>query len=284
MGRKGQSITLSLSEREKHQLESLALELGCLWGDRPNISKLIKAIAQNQFRLAPNHNWSQERIQALNQARQLLIDQGQIDTATAIAELLLERADITIPLRLELENFLKTPIKPWRKAIDRYIQQRRPFQLTYQDPSGRLWKFSICYAEIRRHEKREYLDCWCEETEGNQDLPPLQHNWCLRLDRIEDAAISPYSQPWRQELDIITVEFHLYEQLAFGYESKLNDIHNEWHPELPKTRCVIRNITNTFWFIREILCYGKDCKIISPESVGNRLKNELRLLCQNYDL
>jgi hypothetical protein len=283
MGRKGQSITLSLSEREKHQLEQLALELGCLWGDRPNISKLIKAIAQNQLRIAPNHDWSQERIKALNQARLTLIDQGQLAEATAIAELLLERADITIPLQLELETFLKTPIKPWRKAIDRYIQQQRPFQLTYQAPGDRLWQFSIRYAQIRRHEKREYLDCWCEETEGNQEISPLQHNWCLRLDRIEDAAINLYPQPWHQELNTIIVEFHLYGQLAFNYQSQTRpDQYNDWHPDLPQTRQIIRKVSNTFWFIREILPYGKDCQVISPASIRHKIIDELNSLKKYY--
>jgi len=285
MSRKGHSITLSLREQEKQQLEKLALELGCLWGDRPNISKLIKAIAENKLRVAPNHDWSSERIKALNQARVTLIDQGQLANATMIAELLLERSDITIPLRLELENFLKTPVKTWRKAINRYIQQQRPFQLAYQDPSGHLWQFSICYAEIRRHEKREYLDCWCEETESNQDLPELRHNWCLRLDRIEEAAVSPYSQPWHNGLDNMAVEFHLYGQLAFNYISKTDqDQLNEWHPDEPQTRRVIRQVSNTFWFIREILPYGKDCQVISPANVRQKIIDELRLLTQNYHL
>ncbi|MBE9175436.1 WYL domain-containing protein, partial [Synechocystis salina LEGE 06155] len=276
MGRKGQSITLSLSEREKQQLEALALELGCLWGDRPNISKLIKDIAQNKLRIAPNHDWSTERIRALNQARLTLIDQGRIEDATAIAQLLLERSDITIPLRSELEIFLSTPIKPWRQTLERYILQQRPFLLTYQNPNGELQQFSISYAEIRRREKREYLDCWCAETEDNRDLPELHHNWCLRLDRISDAAVSPYPQPWRAALDTIEVELHLYGNLAFNYQSQGRpDRHNDWHPELPQTRQVIREISSTFWFLREILPYGKDCQVISPEGVRQRVMAEL---------
>ncbi|MBV5261883.1 WYL domain-containing protein [Synechococcus moorigangaii CMS01] len=140
------------------------------------------------------------------------------------------------------------------------------------------------HAQIVTHEKRQYLDCWAAETEGNLDLPELQHNWSLRLDRIQDAAVSPLTAKWRSQFDFISVEIHLYGGLAFAYESKINDLQNEWHPELPKTRRVIRNITSSFWLIREILHYGKDCKIISPDSVGDRLKNELRSLCQNYDL
>jgi len=32
------------------------------------------------------------------------------------------------------------------------------------------------------------------------------------------------------------------------------------------------------------LRYGKDCQIISPESMRDRFKQELIILCQNYGL
>ena len=49
MSRKGQSITLSVSERDKAALEAIALEFGMMWGDDPNISKLIKNIFEIAF-------------------------------------------------------------------------------------------------------------------------------------------------------------------------------------------------------------------------------------------
>lgn len=54
MTRKGRSITLSLEESDKAQLEAIALELGMKWGDDPNISRLIKAIARRQLLVFPN--------------------------------------------------------------------------------------------------------------------------------------------------------------------------------------------------------------------------------------
>ena len=41
---------------------------------------------------------------------------------------------------------------------------------------------------------REYLECWCEEPKGNQDLPELSHDWCLRLDRIPKAITTAIEQ------------------------------------------------------------------------------------------
>lgn len=49
MSRKAESITLSVSEADKQELEAIALELGCTWGDKPNLSKLVSEIAQRKL-------------------------------------------------------------------------------------------------------------------------------------------------------------------------------------------------------------------------------------------
>jgi hypothetical protein len=81
MTRKGKSITLSVSERDKTALEHLALSFGMTWGDRPNISKLVEAIARNHLRIAPNHDWPPQRLTALTQSWRALVDAGQRDDA-----------------------------------------------------------------------------------------------------------------------------------------------------------------------------------------------------------
>jgi WYL domain len=285
MSRKGQSITLSLKEQDKAQLESLALEFGMTWGDRPNISKLVEAIARHELVIAPNHDWSKQRITALNRARTALVDAGEIQAAVEIAQLLLERSELTLPLRNDLEQFIAKPVLPWRLEVERYILRQQPFQLSYQDAADRIWHFTIRHAAIVTHEDRQYLDCWCEETEGNQDLPELQHNWCLRLDRITDAAISPIPGQWRSQLDTLAVELHLFNGLAFAYRSKTNrDEVNQWLADPPQVRQIVRQSTSTFWLIREVLRYGKDCAIVSPASVRDRLLQELLLTCSRYSL
>jgi predicted DNA-binding transcriptional regulator YafY len=233
--------------------------------------------------IAPNHDWTKERINALNRARIALVDAEQIEAAVAIAHLLLERSELTLPLKTELEQFIQQPVLPWRLAVERYIRQNQPFQLSYQDAAERIWQFSIRYAELVTHEERQYLDCWCEETEGNRDLPQLQHNWCLRLDRITDASVSPVSRKWLTGLAFILVEIHLFRGLAFAYQSKTNqDEVNEWLNDPPQVRRVVRRVSSTFWFIREILRYGQDCEIISPDPVRDRLKQEIIALGQRY--
>lgn len=51
MSRKGESITLSLSAEEKAELEKIAIQFGCTWGDKPNVSALLKAIAAHELQV-----------------------------------------------------------------------------------------------------------------------------------------------------------------------------------------------------------------------------------------
>lgn len=284
MSRKGQSITLSVSERDKTELEAIALEFGMMWGDDPNISKLIKAIAKHELVVGKNHDWQESRIRALHRCLGALTDIGQIEQAEIIANLLLERSELTVPLRKEIEGFLNTSRPSWRLQVDHYIMREHPFQLAYQDASERVFNFTVRYAKITPHEKRQYLDCWCEETEGNSDIPELQHNWCFRLDRINEAAITATLGKWRSHLDQIDVEMHLLNNLAFAYQSKPEDKIVEWIPDKPKIKRVIRKIPNTFWFIREVMQYSSDCIVVSPENVRSKIKEKLLALCQHYDL
>lgn len=285
MGRRGQSITLSISDKDKEQLEQIATDQGMLWGDRPNISRLVEAIARRELLIGRNNDWSETRIRALHQSIQTLTDAGHPESAQIVAQLLTERSELSIPLRNEIERFLETPLAPWRLEIDQYIRRQQPFQLTYRDAADRPWSFTICHARITPYERRQYVECWCEKTEGNQDLLELQHNWTLRLDRIPDAALNTVRGQWRPDLDHLEVEMHLLKGLAFAYESKTMDVSNEWLGDHnPPIRRVVRRVSNTFWFFREVLRYGEDCIIISPESVQERYKQKLRALCEVYDL
>jgi predicted DNA-binding transcriptional regulator YafY len=284
MSRKGQSITLSILESDKAQLEALARELGMIWGDRPNISKLVKAIARRKFVIAPNNDWTQPRIKALVKAVHALSDAGHIDDAELLANLLLERSELTLPMRREIERFQENLPPAWQIQIETYIRRQQPFQLSYQDAAERLLSFTVRYAQFTNHEERKYLDCWCEQTSGNDDIQELQHNWSLRLDRITEAAVAPISGNWLSRLDDILVEMHLLQGLAFAYKAKSEDAINEWLPDQERVRRVVRRVSNTFWFIREVLRYSPDCLIISPDSVRDRLKEKLITLCDRYQL
>ncbi len=282
MSRKGLSITLSISERDKAQLEELAREFGMLWGDRPNISKLIEAIARHQLAIAPNHNWSKNRLEALVQSVRALSDAGKSEEAIAIADLLLERSELSIPLRSEINFFKQNPPPEWRVHIENYRLREQPFQLSYQDATDKIWSFTVRHAQFNHHERGEFLDCWCEETEGNLDVSELTHNWSLRLDRIKEAAIIPIKGLWLSNLDRIEVEIHIVGRLAHAYKTKNNeDIVNEWLIE-QGVRRVVKQISNTYWFIRYVLQNAPDVIVISPETVRNRVKQKVQGIYSLY--
>ena len=283
MTRKKRSITLSIEEHEKAQLEALALEFDQTWGDNPNVSKLVKAIAQGKLRLAANHDWSRDRINTLNRILNWLKDDGQQNAALELAEILLERSELNDPRRYEIQSWVDNPSAPWRIDLDRYLHLQRPFCLTYQDAADRLWNFTVRHATIERHEDRQYLDCWCDETEGNQDIAALKHNWSLRLDRIpEGAMIARAEGHWQPELSYIDIEFHLLRGLAFGYQSKTKaDITVEWLPEQHIKR-VVRRVHNTFWFFREVRRYGADCIVVAPPAVRDRFAQEAIAIARHY--
>lgn len=280
MTRKGQSITLSVTNQEKQQLQAIAEAFNCKWGDRPNISRLLSAIAQNKLQVLANTDWSQDRIIALDAARNALIDQGEIAKAKEIAHLLSSRGELSAPFRAEIEQFLDQPQPTWRQTIDQMIAQQQPFRLTYQDATERPFTFNILHGQIMHLEKRDYLVCYCQESEDNEDIEPLCHNWTLRLDRIQEAGVTQINQPWAKDLARVAVTFKLYGGLAFGYTVKTDD---DFVGDLEgDSRRVIRKIFNTFWFFREIAKYWEQCEIIEPKSVRDRVSEKITQLVQLY--
>ncbi|MEM8829180.1 MAG: WYL domain-containing protein [Cyanobacteria bacterium P01_G01_bin.19] len=281
MGRKGESISLSLKDFEKKALEELAKEYGMMWGDRPNISKLLKAIAQRKLLVAANHDWSSERIENLNRIRKLLVDLGKIEEAKLIAQILSDRSEINEPLRAEIEQFLAQPLPAWRQKIDSLINQQQPFKLIYQDARQELFQFTVLHAQVIQIEKREFLVCRCEESEGNTDVEELKHNWTLRLDRIQEAKASAIERRWERDLQKVLVELHLYRGLIFNYESKPDDVDpdkldmqlTQTESDLPFKR-IVREVYSTFWFFREIVRYGMECEIVSPENIRAKFVND----------
>ncbi len=284
MTRKGSAITLSLQDRDKEALQQIALDLNITWGEKPNISKLIEAIARRQFLILPNSDWPTARIQVLITAQQLLIDSGKIEAARHLTELLLSRQELTIPQRTELQTFFNNPPPPWRQTLDQYIRSQTPFLLAYYDAADRPFSFSIRHAQIIPIEKRQYLQCWCEETEGSYDIPELIHNRTLRLDRIPDAAIQPLKAKWKPDLDRIDVEFHLFGGLIRAYSStEKQDNINELIAEPTTARRIVRPIASTFWFFREILPYGEDCEIVSPAPLRQKFRQKIQMLADRYE-
>ena len=45
-------LTLAISQSDKEELEHTAQRMGCMWGGKPSISALIRAIAQGNLKVS----------------------------------------------------------------------------------------------------------------------------------------------------------------------------------------------------------------------------------------
>jgi len=284
MSRKKTVLTLSVPPGTKEKLEAIAQKSNILWGKEPSVSGLIVAIAEQKLEIGQPFALSKSQVYILSKSIDVLIDTGNLGEAQVLAELLLERGNLEIPLRQSLmQKVSQLTTEAWRVLVDEKIKAQQPFRLLYGNAQAQELEYTVRYAEICFYEKRFYLQIWCEETEDikGTDFPELIHNRCLRLERIK--ALVTASGEWRQAgLDYLEVCLHLRKGLVKAYEVKDRDISDEVI-EVGKLRQIVRRVSNPFWLVREVLRYGQDCIVVSPENVRDRIKQELLASYQNYN-
>lgn len=286
MPRKKETLTLSVPPGTKEQLEATARRLNIFWGKDPSISGLLVAIAQAKLEVGKPFTLNSAQVKALQQATKVLYDSGQIAEGQTLISLLLERGNLEAPQRQLLLQQASQAAEAWRIIVDQHRINQQPFLLLYRNRQEQELEYTVRYAEINFEEKRFYLNIWCEETEDikDTDFPELIHNRCLRLDRIK--AIVPTGGQWREEgLDFIEVYLHFKRRMVKAYEPREADISDDaLVVREEKVRQVVRRVSNPFWLVREVLRYGGDCVVVSPESVRERVKQEVRSLCHQYDM
>jgi predicted DNA-binding transcriptional regulator YafY len=280
--RKKDTITLSIPPGTKEQLEAIARNLQILWGKEPSVSGLIVAIAQQQVTVGQQFTFEQSHVYSLEKAIKLLVDTGFLGDARILVELLLAKATLTPEHRQTLFQHVSQPEGGWRMEIERYCTEKKPFRLLYQNSQGEKLEYTIRYAEIAFHEKRFFVDAWCEETADikQPDYPELIHNRCFRFDRIQ--AILPISGEWRDlGLDSLSVQLHFYGGLVKAYEFRQGVDEREEIGD--GVRRVWRRTSNPFWLLKDIRGYGSYCEIIAPESVRRQAREDARSTLANYD-
>lgn len=176
----------------------------------------------------------------------------------------------------------------WLPEIQEYISLKQPFTINYQDARGDSFTFNATYAQIVWREKRNYLEIYDPhllENYSTNNIEGLKHNRCLRFDRIQrDAGISELDLPWREEgLETVEVVFDLFAGLANSYSEKVGDRDKlisvpptDRNQKTTQKRRVWRQIDNDFWFLKSIKSYGDKAKIISPNILVEKYKQELQ--------
>ncbi|MDA0267928.1 MAG: WYL domain-containing protein [Cyanobacteria bacterium] len=277
MSRKKETLTLSIPSGTKAQLDALADRCGYYWGKSPSPSALVTAIAQGELRVGADITLSQPQVHSLQQAVGDLIDAGHIEEAKSVITLLLDFGHLAPPLRQRLMQQVSLPTEGWRLQLDQLIQAQQPFHLVYGKPSGNLSEFTVRYAELVPYEKRLYLQLWCEELSHRPGIAALQHNRSLRLDRIQ--GVVPVTGQWRGQLDTLAVELQLQGGLIHGYASRPEDIEDVMAAD---ARRIVRQVSNPFWFFREVRRYGPDCIVVGPAEVRDRFAEEIARLYHHY--
>ena len=278
MPRKKETLTLSIPTGTREQLNKLADRLGYYWGKSPSPSALVTAIAQGKLEVGTAFHLTEAQVSALQRAVKDMVDAGHIEEAKNVITLLLGYGNLHSPLRQALIQQIDQPMENLRTRLDQLIAQNQPFHLVYRRPSGTQLEFTVRYAKLIPYEKRLYLQIWCEETEDSQDVAEIQHNRSLRLERIQGLATM--NAEWRGEFDSILVEMQLLHGLAYAYEPRIDDVEDEQKGDY---RRVVRRIYNTFWFEREILRYGADCIVVSPDVVRDRIAQTVQSIAQHYE-
>jgi len=279
MPRKKETLTLSVPPGTKAQLEAIADRLDIRWGKHPSPSGLVGAIAQQHIEVGLPFRLTSGQVQALRQSVKDLMDAGHVEEAKSVITLLLDRGTLTPPLRQSLMQQVSQPLEGWRIQLEQLIEQRQPFRLVYQNSQETTLEFTVRHAETIFYEKRFYLQIWCDETDDSTDLPELQHNRCLRLDRIQ--ALLPTEGEWRSCCDAIEVKLQITGRLVRAYEAKENDLEDQLvHNNL---RLITKKVINPFWFLREIQRYGSDCLVISPDAMRERHITAVKATLDGYD-
>ena len=278
------TFALKLESRYKKPLQDISLRYGYKWGEEGNITAFLRGLVDSKIRFDSQQLILSEQEQdALLEAIRFLCQRSHFSLASSLLRFLpaeslngFQQAQLSFYL-----DFLNTSIL---EDLNGCIGDQRPFQLNYLDSTQKEYSFSVSYAEFRFFENRIYLLCWCEETQDNQDILGLNHNWCFRLDLVQEGGIIPLNSLWREQgLDSVEVEFLLFGRLAYAFQERLDDF-SEWIDTNPPTRRVKRTINSSFWFVREILPYGCSCRVLSPPSIVDLITHEINEMHHQYSL
>jgi predicted DNA-binding transcriptional regulator YafY len=104
----------------------------------------------------------------------------------------------------------------------------------------------------------------------------------LRIDdnRYCTADLFPIDGEWheqgRDEL-LVTIEFK--NGLAWGYEGHPDDISDSGPGT---TRQITRKCDSTYWLWQDLSRHGSSAKVLSPESVRERIKAQVQAMMAQY--
>ncbi len=156
-------------------------------------------------------------------------------------------------------------------------RNERPFTFTYSHADGSWEEAQAFYGEVVLHEKRLYLDVWVNEPDPHQS-GGLSHNRSIPLDQVKVIGETTAGK-WRNGLDRVAVTLQLAESLVMaGYEKQFGEKITYTDGKIFTTRFVC----NLNRLLREILPYGADCIVVSPDDVREKMRAIAKQMAENY--
>jgi predicted DNA-binding transcriptional regulator YafY len=303
-GRAKRPLTLSLPDGADERLAELALSWGFRWGKRGNPSALVAAVATGE--LAPMR-LEGTTLRALEHAVEALAEDGRVEDARALVALLAQRGAAPVGIHERLREQLEALESPSRREIEHWIAARRPFLLRYRNRLGEEQELTVVHARIRPEERRSYLEVRALEQRGNREIKALRENWVLRLDRvtaaqplggqgddvapspdeleIERTAPAPPTVEWADGLACLTATLCLTGSLAHTYQRRPDDTRHSLEEDFRtgrRTLTVHREVTSSFWFLRDVLRHGGDCEVLDPPVLRDLVASEIQRAAARY--
>lgn len=159
------------------------------------------------------------------------------------------------------------------------IARQQPFTVHYD--SGRS-QFSIrCdWGEILSREGTAYLSCHGSSDHPSRELPGLENNWLLRLDRIRRT--DPEDGPWGEPRSALA-RLHLFGRLADNFRAGPGDRVDGWLDTQGGDALVVERSFRHGWLLRQqVLAWGDAVELVTPEELRTDIRQALTAACDRY--
>jgi predicted DNA-binding transcriptional regulator YafY len=224
-------------------------------------------------------NLSRDEINTIIEIRKYISTLGDWKLAIEIDDLLNQIFNFTNP---ESKNFFldlkKTilcrevnieNILPELNLIEKYCNQNKDIMLIYNSPNSGEKEIYIKAEKLTLENGSFYV--WGYNYELNQTL-------YLRLDRIKSIKVVNIREKNKNNISF-EVKYKLTGSSAFSFvPSKSDNILNKNDAGL----VIQSKVVNKFKFIQDVLSYGPDCTVISPENIRKEVISRLKLMSEAY--
>ncbi len=166
---------------------------------------------------------------------------------------------------INIENIL-----PELNLIEKYCEQNNDIIIVYDSPTSGEKEICLNAEKLTLENGSFYL--WGYNYELNETL-------YLRLDRIKSIKLIKIKGTTRNKKGIIAV----YKLVGISAQSFVPSESEEIIENNDKELIIKTKIKNKFRFMQNILSYGSDCTVISPENIKKDIICRLKMMSDLYN-